>query len=105
MGGNKVAVQGMNTRIRKTKQPETAATMPLHATLVLVQNVHGAASEIARISGINKGHVSRMIRGLRPPSAKFRKAIAPALLNLSMRLQAALVEYESGANDATLLEG
>jgi transcriptional regulator with XRE-family HTH domain len=75
------------------------------ATLILVRQTHGAASEIARISGINKGHVSRMIRGLRPPSAKFRKAIAPALLNLSMRLQAALVEYESGASDATLLEG
>lgn len=67
------------------------------ATLILVRRTHGGGPEIVPVSALNKGHVSRMIRSLRPPSREFLEVIGPALLNLSARFETIAIQYE--AND------
>lgn len=64
------------------------------ATRKILLTTFGVQAEIERLTGINKGHISRMTRGQRPPSSEFIEAIGPALLNLGVRLQTAAVHHE-----------
>ena len=69
------------------------------ATRRVLRATHSATAEIACVSGVNKGHISRMIRGLRPPSRDFLEASGPALLNLSIRFQNAAIEHEADEHE------
>jgi hypothetical protein len=66
------------------------------ATSILLNNTRGGGAGIVRVSRINKGHVSRMIRGLRPLSRTLMEATGQALLNLSARLQIVAIQHEAG---------
>ena len=58
----------------------------------LITTTHGLASKIAAIGRMSRGHVSKVVRRLKPATERFREAMLDAILEDSIqRNQWALV--------------
>jgi len=68
------------------------------ATLIPVRRTHGADAASAPVRGLDKGHVSRMFRSLRPPPRGFLEATRPALPNLSARFETITIQHEANGH-------
>jgi len=51
----------------------------------LIATTHGLAAKIAGIGGMSRGHVSKVVRRLKPASDRFREAMLDAILDDSAR--------------------